>query len=167
LRQAEAFNHFDAAHLARFSQYHRGRQGVAVLGFAVSAGGVDAIRAKYAELHPKLLLPDTPTTYPGAKVLEVFAYYTGEKLTTDADPGTMIRFVELCEDAGSDAEKKTPTEIEATEDRGMTLRQLRGIKRFLEDSQADGSEGTPERFGRGLRRVEREESVRSSCGSEV
>merc|ERR1712061_99664 len=79
-----------------------GRQGVAVLGFAVTSGSVEAIRAKYAELHPKLLLPNMPITYGGMKVLEVYAYYTGEKCTTDADTGTMIHFVEVCDDGKTD-----------------------------------------------------------------
>mmetsp|Transcript_25408 Transcript_25408/g.48640 ORF Transcript_25408/g.48640 Transcript_25408/m.48640 type:complete len:672 (+) Transcript_25408:64-2079(+) len=98
----EAFDHFDTRHLKRFAKYHKGRQGVAVLGFLVSAGGIDMIRARYAELHPKLIMPDSPHSYPGAKVLEVFAYYMGEKLETDADTGTMLRFIEVL-DEKSDA----------------------------------------------------------------
>jgi len=94
----EAFDHFDTRHLKRFAKYHKGRQGVAVLGFLVSAGGIDMIRARYAELHPKLIMPGSPSSYPGAKVLEVFAYYTGEKLETDADTGTMLRFIEVLEE---------------------------------------------------------------------
>jgi len=101
--EQEPFDHFDARHLERFAKYHNGRQGVAVLGFLVSAGGIDTIRAKYAELHPKLIIPGSPHSYLGAKVLEVFAYYTGEKLETDADTGTMLRFIEVLEeDAASD-----------------------------------------------------------------
>jgi len=95
--ELEPFDHFDAKHLERFAKYHKGRQGVAVLGFLVSAGGVAMIREKYAELHPKLIMPGSPCSYPGAKVLEVFAYYTGEKLETDADTGTMLRFIEVLE----------------------------------------------------------------------
>lgn len=94
----DALAHFDAINLQRFAKYHNGRQGVAVLGFAVSSGGVDAIRAKYAELHPKLLIPGNPNSYPGTRVLEVYAYYQGEKLVTDADKGTVLRFVEIVED---------------------------------------------------------------------
>eukprot|EP00419_Tripos_fusus_P034046 CAMPEP_0172778254 /NCGR_PEP_ID=MMETSP1074-20121228/201815_1 /TAXON_ID=2916 /ORGANISM="Ceratium fusus, Strain PA161109" /LENGTH=702 /DNA_ID=CAMNT_0013615185 /DNA_START=63 /DNA_END=2172 /DNA_ORIENTATION=- len=96
--EQEPFDHFDTRHLKRYAEYHKGRQGVAVLGFLVSAGGIDMIRARYAELHPKLIMPGSPSSYPGAKVLEVFAYYTGEKLETDADTGTMLRFIEVLEE---------------------------------------------------------------------
>merc|ERR1719413_116976 len=43
-----------------------------------------------------------PITYGGMKVLEVYAYYTGEKCKTDADTGTMIHFVEVCDDGKTD-----------------------------------------------------------------
>jgi len=84
----------DASHLVRFAQQRVGREGVAVLGFAVSPGGVDEIFRKYEELHPKLLLSPAPQVYEGAKILEVFAYYQGDIQTSDADRGTLIRFVE-------------------------------------------------------------------------
>mmetsp|Transcript_15957 Transcript_15957/g.49642 ORF Transcript_15957/g.49642 Transcript_15957/m.49642 type:complete len:724 (+) Transcript_15957:73-2244(+) len=100
-RDAGTWDHFDASHLARFSRHRSGREGIAVLGFLVPAGGVEKIRARYAELHPKLLLPGTPCSYQGAKVLEVFAYYRGEKGISDADPGTVLRFVELEGDGSS------------------------------------------------------------------
>mmetsp|Transcript_66435 Transcript_66435/g.197711 ORF Transcript_66435/g.197711 Transcript_66435/m.197711 type:complete len:664 (-) Transcript_66435:147-2138(-) len=92
------FGHFDAVSLERFAAHHAGRQGVAVLGFVTSGGGVDRIAAKYRELHPKLLCEGMPRQYCGAKVLEVFAYYQGEKFETDADHGTLLRFVEPAPD---------------------------------------------------------------------
>jgi len=84
----------DASHLVRFAQQRVGREGIAVLGFSVSPGGIDQIFRKYKELHPKLLLSPSPQVYEGAKLLEVFAYYRGEMCTSDADCGTLIRFVE-------------------------------------------------------------------------
>jgi len=114
-RLAEATpEHFDAARLARFSAQRRGREGIAVLGFA--ATDVERLRARYAELHPKLLLPGTPREYPGAKVLEVYAYYRGEKGSSEADPGTILRFIE----GGGDGSwvlpglRRVPAEFEST-----------------------------------------------------
>lgn len=92
---ATSWDHFSASHLARFSKHRGGRTGIAVLGFAVEQGTVEKIRARYAALHPELLLPGSPRVYSGAKVLEVFAYYQGDKLVSDADRGTVLRFVEF------------------------------------------------------------------------
>lgn len=92
---ATSWDHFSASHLARFSKHRGGRTGIAVLGFAVEPGTVEKIRARYAALHPELLLPDSPRVYSGATVLEVFAYYQGDKLVSDADRGTVLRFVEV------------------------------------------------------------------------
>lgn len=90
----EPFQHFAGDNLRRFARYHNGRQGIAVLGFEVSRGGVELLRQNYEKLHPKLLVPGSPRTYRSAKVLEVYAYYqnTSEK---DADAGTCLRFVEV------------------------------------------------------------------------
>lgn len=93
-RAADGAGPLDAANLVRFAQQRVGREGVAVLGFAVSPGGMDEIYRKYRELHPKLLLSPSPRVCEGAKILEVFAYYKGEIRTSDADRGTVIRFVE-------------------------------------------------------------------------
>lgn len=93
------FDHFDTEHLRRFATCHNGRQGIAVLGFIVPAGGLDTIRAKYAELHPKLLLSEAAKVYAGAKILEAYAYYKGETGSSDADQGTVLRFIEVAEDA--------------------------------------------------------------------
>jgi len=91
----EKFDHFSSSHLARFSCAHNGRMGMAVLGFGVKAGDCEEIHAKYLELHPKLVVPGGVRSFPcGTKILEVFAYYKGEKSVSDADLGTMIRFVE-------------------------------------------------------------------------
>jgi len=87
-------DYFCASKLANFAAERVGRQGFAVLGFTTPAGGVDKIKKRFADLHPKLLLPDMPKQYGGVKVLEVYAYYKGEKCVSDADKGTLIRFVE-------------------------------------------------------------------------
>ena len=92
---AASYPHFSAASLERFYSSHAGRQGIAVLSFEVEAGGVEKIRARYASAHPKLLVGDgkVKTYTSGAHILEVFAYYKGECKTSDADPGTIIRFI--------------------------------------------------------------------------
>ena len=57
-------------------------------------GDVARIAARYASKHPKLISREV-TTYPdGSQVLEVFAYYKGQSLVTDADTGTSLRFIE-------------------------------------------------------------------------
>jgi hypothetical protein len=111
-------DHFTGSQLARFAA-HAGRQGVSVLGFTAAAGSVDIIRKNYAELHPKLLVPDMPKVYGGVKILEVYAYYKGDKCTSDADHGTLLRFVEGM-DASSDAVLPGVQKVEATFD-GITL----------------------------------------------
>lgn len=87
-------DHFAMHKLANFSGNCGGRQGFAVLGFKTGAGGVDKIYNKYKELHPKLLLPETPRVYGSVKVLEAYCFYKGEKCVSDADTGSIIRFVE-------------------------------------------------------------------------
>jgi|EP00927_Polykrikos_kofoidii_P052986 hypothetical protein len=94
---ANKYDHFDASHIQRFAMYHNGRMGVAVLGFDVpKVGGIEQIRARYAALHPKLLVTSAPIEHADAKILEVYAYYVGDDATSDADPGTVLRFVERC-----------------------------------------------------------------------
>jgi len=93
-KRTEEFDHFSIEHLKEFAKCHNGRQGAAVLGFETQIGGIEKIRAKYEALHPKLLIPDSPREYGGVKILEVYAYYLGDKCVTDADHGTVIRFVE-------------------------------------------------------------------------
>jgi len=92
--ESDTPDHFRASKVANFAASRKGRQAIAVLGFKTPKGGVEMIRKKYAALHPKLLLPGTPLTYGDVKVLEVYAYYKGDKCVTDADPGAIIRFVE-------------------------------------------------------------------------
>jgi len=82
-----------ASNLQRFSEHRAGRQGIAVLGFKVKSGELDHIVKKYKEKHPKLLASE-PKDFPGARILEVFAYYQGETGSSDADQGTLLRFVE-------------------------------------------------------------------------
>ncbi|CAK9067416.1 unnamed protein product [Durusdinium trenchii] len=85
--------HLAASNLERFAAHRAGRQGVAVLGFKVKPGELDEIHAKYREKHPKLLA-QPPVDYPGARIMEVFAFYKGETGQSDVDIGTLLRFVE-------------------------------------------------------------------------
>lgn len=94
LEKEDSLKHFDASNLARFSKHHK-RQGIASLAFFVSKGDIDTIQARYAELHPKLLVPGMPQQYGSTKVLEVYAYYKGEKGSSEADTGTVLRFSEV------------------------------------------------------------------------
>jgi len=91
----EEFDHFNPAHVERFSKAHNGRQGCAVLGFVVANGEVATIRQRYTEKHPKLVVPGERYTKSSLKMFEVFAYYKGEKNVSDADEGTILRFIEV------------------------------------------------------------------------
>ena len=84
-----AFDHFAAYHLERFAAYHGGEQGVAVLGRG-GARRPHGVLQRYRTLHPKLLWP-SPASTPTACVLDVLAYYAGEKGESEADTGTVIR----------------------------------------------------------------------------
>lgn len=97
-RSEGCLEHFAGHRLTEFARYHKGRQGISVLGFVVAKGDCARIHAKYADLHPKLLVENGHQTYGDAAVLEVYAYYTGEIRETDADPGTLLRFVEAGQD---------------------------------------------------------------------
>ena len=97
----ESLDHFSATHLDRFAAYHRGAQGVAVLAFELAHGDLDKVLARYEEQHPKLIVAPPRKYQCGTRVLDVFAYYTGDKCTSDADPGTLIRFVERIGGCGS------------------------------------------------------------------
>jgi hypothetical protein len=91
---SDAFGHFGAKRLERFGKCHGQRQGIAVLSFDVNNGDVARIHRRYQQKHPKLVTPDALATYDGVQVLEVFAYYKGAVLTSEADEGTVIRFIE-------------------------------------------------------------------------
>ena len=103
------YDHFDPANLARFFATHSGRQGIAVLAFEVTSGSIDTIQRQYAAMHPKLLIKtnngdckkntNTLRSYEDEdgciiKILEVYAYYQGEVRTSEADVGTVLRFVQ-------------------------------------------------------------------------
>jgi len=90
--KAPQYDHFAAAHLERYAKYHKGAQGVAVLGFEL-AGELDIVVERYQARHPKLVVAP-PHVYEGVRVFDVFAYYYGEISVTEADPGTVLRFVE-------------------------------------------------------------------------
>lgn len=94
----EEFDHFTKQHLDRFFDEHSGHEGCAVLGFKAEPGHCAKILHKYQEKHPKLLVDQKGiheyTTKSGKfLVLEVFAYYSS-KSPSEADPGTVLRFVE-------------------------------------------------------------------------
>merc|ERR1719410_2303353 len=87
-------DHLHSRHIVRFADHNGGREGVAVLAFEVPQDGVEAIRKSYAEQHPALVLPDSPRSYDGADVLEVFPYYVANARESGPDQGTVLRFVE-------------------------------------------------------------------------
>jgi tyrosine/nicotianamine family aminotransferase len=97
IEEEGALSHFDASKLALYTSRHA-RQGVALLGFSVASGDIERIHANYEQLHPKLLVPGGQRQYGSTKVLEVYAYYVGEKSVSEADTGTVIRFVEEGDD---------------------------------------------------------------------
>ena len=93
----ETPHHFKSGTVDHFFSQHSDRQGASVLGFEVDEGGIDTIHARYAAKHPKLLVEGAPFTYSKSgnfKVLEVYAYYKGDVYTSDADTGTVLRFIE-------------------------------------------------------------------------
>lgn len=101
---AEPFDHFRRAHLDRFDSYHNGAQGIGVLGFEMERGELDLVQARYEAHHPKLLVAP-PHVYPdGTRVLDVYAYYRGEVRASEADPGTLLRFVERAAAGGEGGE---------------------------------------------------------------
>ena len=112
-RSREEFEHFASHNVDRFVSNQSGAQGIAVLAFEVPSGSTKHILSAYAAKHPKLIRGGADgaiKTYemelPGAgaakvSILEVFAYYTGDVRTSDADVGTLIRFVERVGTDGS------------------------------------------------------------------
>lgn len=90
-----AYYHFDAANLHNFFDAHSGRQGIAVLAFEVTTGSIETIRDRYKKKHPKLMREGGLREYEdGTKILEVCAYYEGDILLSEADVGTVLRFVQ-------------------------------------------------------------------------
>ena len=87
-----------AANVDRFFKAHVNRQGIAVLAFEVGSGCIQAIYERYHDLHPQLLVDkyrEGVKSYDSdVDILEVFAYYKGEKGTSPADEGTILRFIE-------------------------------------------------------------------------
>eukprot|EP00520_Triparma_pacifica_P009405 CAMPEP_0118644104 /NCGR_PEP_ID=MMETSP0785-20121206/6754_1 /TAXON_ID=91992 /ORGANISM="Bolidomonas pacifica, Strain CCMP 1866" /LENGTH=719 /DNA_ID=CAMNT_0006535827 /DNA_START=353 /DNA_END=2512 /DNA_ORIENTATION=- len=95
----DEFVHFDVSQLDRFFSNHQNRPGISCLAFEVTSGDIQNIYTNYSTLHPKLLTPHGLVSYKdGAgsitRVLEVYAYYKGDKKVSDADEGTVLRFVE-------------------------------------------------------------------------
>ena len=92
------FLFFDKANIERFFKAHDNRQGVAVLAFQVGSGCLNEIYQRYHDLHPDLLIDcykeGVKSYETGDDILEVFAYYKGEKSTSPADEGTILRFIE-------------------------------------------------------------------------
>mmetsp|Transcript_2554 Transcript_2554/g.3641 ORF Transcript_2554/g.3641 Transcript_2554/m.3641 type:complete len:743 (+) Transcript_2554:24-2252(+) len=91
------YHHFDPSNITRFFQAHSDRQGIAVLAFEVGHDLEDIFR-RYAEHHPDLVpkeFKNGPVVYDNeSRIFEVFAYYKGEKGTSTADKGTILRFIE-------------------------------------------------------------------------
>ena len=87
------FDHFDQSHLHRFSKHYNHRQGIAVLGFEVTRGSIESIFRKYQRYHPNLLMQDVKE-YSTAKILEVYAYYSGADDDPAAEKGTLLRFIQ-------------------------------------------------------------------------
>ena len=88
------YDHFARAPLERHFAHHGGAQGISVLGFELRDGELEVVRARYEAYHPKLLAAPPHEYADGTRILEVFAYYRGEVGASDADPGTLLRFVE-------------------------------------------------------------------------
>ena len=91
-------DHFEQAHLTRFSKSQAGRQGVAALAF--STPDVGSIAAAYKAKHPALCLgevheyaADGGAADATCKIFETFAYYDA-KSPKEADRGTVLRFIE-------------------------------------------------------------------------
>lgn len=89
---------FVTANIDRFFKAHDDRQGIAVLAFEVGRNCINDIYHRYHTLHPQLLVDgfqDGVKSYEEeADVLEVYAYYQGEKGVSPADEGTILRFIE-------------------------------------------------------------------------
>lgn len=89
------------ANINRFFDAHVNRQGIAVLAFEVGSGCLQDIYRRYHDLHPQLLVDrykEGIKSYDTeADVLEVFAYYKGEKGISLPDEGTILRFMETKE----------------------------------------------------------------------
>ena len=88
-------------------------QGIAVLAFEVGPGCLDQIFSRYSKLHPSLLSDEYKEgvkVYDNeAKILEVYAYYQGEKhVSNAADEGTKLRFVEPMDGVSSSKKYKLP-----------------------------------------------------------
>jgi len=95
----DLFEHFAGDRVTKYLENQKGRQGIAVLAFGVASGTVEAIEARYRAKHPELLVREEGSAiaeYPaeGFKILDVFAYYTGEVGESEPDRGTVLRFVQ-------------------------------------------------------------------------
>ena len=92
------YHHFAPSGITRFYQAHSDRQGIAVLAFEVGYQCLEGIFRRYEEHHPQLLpkeFKNGPVEYDNeARIFEVFAYYKGERDTSSADEGTVLRFIE-------------------------------------------------------------------------
>ena len=122
-------DHFASRHVDRYTDYHAGEQGIAVLGFNLQQEGEFArVVANYQTKHPALVLPGSPRSYKQSlptttstsgdaaevmlvNVFEVFAYYRKKAGSAneegegayEGDPGTVIRFVERVAEADGSA----------------------------------------------------------------
>jgi len=100
--EGDKYSHFGASNIQRFFDSHSNRQGIAVLSFEVTSGSIDNLYQRYVKMHPKLVTSQGIQTYEdGTKVLEVYAYYQGDVRISEADCGTVLRFVEKGEAGGN------------------------------------------------------------------
>lgn len=70
--------------------------------FLFSESNRDRYFDRYTALHPKLVVENSPRTYDNFKIFEVYSYYVGEAKVSDADKGTILRFVERTNKASTE-----------------------------------------------------------------
>ena len=92
---------FVTANIHRFFKEHDNRQGIAVLAFEVGSDCLNNIYQRYHTLHSQLLVDGFKCGVKSydeeADILEVYAYYQGDKGVSPADEGTILRFIEAKE----------------------------------------------------------------------
>ena len=75
------------------------------MAFEVGTDALQLIHRRYSKLHPNLLpieYENGSVSYDGeARVLEVFAYYEGDKRDGVVDAGTRLRFLATCRSGGA------------------------------------------------------------------
>ena len=85
----EQYDHFARTSIKRYFESHNNAQGIAVLGFELLPGELDILHTRYETQHPKLVAASPRTYADGTRVLDVFAYYNGEALVSEAPPDSI------------------------------------------------------------------------------